>query len=274
MFTGDAVHYEDASMKGLIDLAATAEDPTMRIYAAAGLMRGILDTSAILRDDSPFFSAVGWARDAIMDTQAGRDLTDPHADVENYVRGLPAVNGVLDSVSTKATWANKPDATATIIDKHIPKDEAKLVIGLAHGGIVSTLATYAVLEGDNAFYPVRYSIHKQKDSQPVYSYDEAGLLQDLAKDRKVIIHDEDRGMYGNTMKMAIRYMCKFFEKRVYGVTPVMARHPGTYAPEVMWTSPSEQIYSDTYHPYTDKLQEVMDEVARQEAARPLVPASK
>lgn len=263
-YTGDTIHYIDAPTSALMETATEAEDPAMRLYAANGLMRALLSTSPILRDDLPFVAAIGWTRDVIMDVQATRDITDPHPDVEDCVRNLPNVTGVWDSVSVTATATNIPKATETFIGRHIYYLAPKLVIGLGHGGIVSSLATYATMEGDNVFYPVRFSQHKAKDQEPVFSAGEAELLRDLAQDREVIIHDEDRGLRASTIREAVRSFAKFFEKDVWGVTPVLARHPHSYWPQIVWSDAKTFMKEATYNNRSQELREILDEVARQE----------
>ncbi len=262
-FVGDNVHYRQAPTEWLSEQAGTAEDLSMRRYAAAGLMRALLDTSIESRDGAPFPASIEWVQDVILDVQAGAPTISPAPkDVEEYVYHLPPVNGVFDATSVTATEANKPDITAAIINKHISKTDPKLVIALGHGGILSTLATFSALSGDNVFYPLRYSRNKAKDDMPVIADSERELLQKLAKDREVIVHDEDRGLTGDTIRTAVSYIDKAFNVSSFGVTPVLARHPGCMWPEIIRKAPDGRSFmTDTYSSGTQKFQAIVDELA-------------
>jgi len=232
-FTGDNVHYHNAAASWLIEQVASADEEAMRRYAAAGLMRGLLDIP-VARRGPLFMDSVDWAHDVITHVLAGEpDVPTPAKEVQHFVEALKPVNGVWDATSVKATNANRPAVMANIIDRYIPKSEGKLVIGIGHGGILSSLATYSALDGYNAFYPVRFSRYKTKDLEPALANNEKEWLKYLARERAGIVHDEDRGLGGNTIRETVRFINKALGVSAVGVTPVLARHPGGLWPEVV-----------------------------------------
>jgi hypothetical protein len=258
-FTGDSITYNGSSTQWLIEQAAEANDPAMRHYAAAGVMRALLDTPVGERNHDAFFGAVDWTRQAIADVQASKAEFEPmDNETRDYLESLPPVSGLFDAASMKATTANKPHVTAAIIDRFVPRDEPKLVIGLGHSGILSSIATYEALAGDNMFHPVRYSRNKTHDSAPVVSDGELERLHDLAEDRTVIVHDEDRGLCGDTIRGAIRYIDDVLDVSALGVTPVNARHPNHMWPEIIRRERyGKGFEAKSYSTWSDEYEEIL-----------------
>lgn len=262
-FTGDNVAYHDAATSWLIEQVTSVEDFAMRSYAAAGLMRALLDTPVRDRNDSAFIACIDWARDVILDVQAGKaDITSAQPAVKAFVDDRPPVNGVFDATSMTATAANRPNVTAAIINRYVPATETKLVIGLGHGGILSSLATFSALPGENEFYPIRFSKSKAKDRVPVLADAEREHLEQLAQDRAVFVHDEDRGLWGSTIREAVQYVSQALNVPVYGITPVLARHPSQMWPEVIRKVPGEgKVSIDTYDVWSDEFKAILNEQA-------------
>jgi hypothetical protein len=263
-FTGDNVAYHDATTSWLIEQASSAEDLALRSYAAAGLMRALLDTPVSDRNNSTFNDSIDWVREVILDVQAGiADVTQAQPAVKAFVDEQPPVNGIFDATSMAATKANRPNITAAIINRYIPAAEAKVVIGLGHGGILSSLATFAALPGDKVFYPVRFSKYKAMDNKPVLAAAEKNFLEGLVQNRAVIVHDEDRGLWsGSTIREAVHYINRLFGVSAFGITPVLARHPTSMWPQVIRKIPGKDEFSaDTYDPWSDDFKAILNEQA-------------
>ena len=255
-FSGDNVTYTDSSYSYLLEQAAAADTPEMRRYAAAGILRGLLDLPAMERHDQEFFDAVNWGRDVVLDVLKEEAPTEPSPATKSFIDTLPSVNGVFDATSIAATNAairqNNPLTTRAAIEKRSPVDRPKLFIALGHGGIVSSLATFAEMPEDTLVYPVRFSRHKAKDGKPCLSNRELELLQTYSVDRDVIVHDEDRSSSG-TIRTATSYFRSLLLRPTYGVTPATGRHPNGYEPEVVWYDDQDRANIDTYGVWSDKL---------------------
>lgn len=241
---GEGMKYEDAPTAWLFERSTTAPDHITRRCAAAGMMRALLDTQIEDRNEDPYINSVNWVRDVILATDQDQPAALPNdRNIADYIFGLPLVNGQLDTTTMAATLAHKPDAMTEFINDSILSTDPKLIIGLGNGGILSSLATYAALDQkDDAFYPIRFSRHQSKshDSAPVVADFEKEHIKELAKDRTVIIHDEDRST-GLTIKYAAEYIARLIQKRTYGITPVDAERKHEFNPSVLGTSYSETI---------------------------------
>jgi|GEM_PF-2133116 len=274
-YSGDNVEYKDAATQWLMQCAVEADTPQMRNYAAAGLMRALLDTPKDGRGEA-FMAAVNWASRTIMDVQAGQALLPvAEPEVEAYMRELPPVNGVFDAKSVVATEANKPSLTAevlhTVFEGEIRRTDPKLVVAIGHSGVLSTLATYASLPGSNAFHAVRYRQHKGHDSEPVVSDTEMAWLREQAEDKTVIVHDEDRSFQGGrTIARVTRFMSDELGVPVYGITPVMARHPRSFWPEVVRKMPGQSELDYVEYAWgSDELKTIEDAMTAKTATHTL-----
>jgi hypothetical protein len=219
---GDRVAYSCAETGWLLDRAVdTAEQQSVKLFAAQGLMRALLETEENERLEDPelFVSSVNWTSGVLLDVLAARDPDTPAPDIETFLTTLPEVSGTLDHTTLHATFANIPEVSAAIIDRHIPKDSSKLVIGLGHGGIASALLTYKELGGDKTFYPVRFSRRKSHDQHPVLSVEEELYLRTLSESRTVIVHDEDWAT-GRTVEDAMMYFDDVLRTQSMGYVPV------------------------------------------------------
>lgn len=240
-FTGDAVRYKKCEPEWLLEQASLAADVDMRTYAAAGLMRALLDTPVSGRDEA-FRCSLEWARNVIAEVQAEANiLSTPEEGVYNRVMGLPPVKGELDAVSVLATKANNPWASSLWLDKHIPEKEPKLIIGLGQGGILSSIKTFSafrMLNEETTFYPVRFSRYKSKDEKPVLADEEIDYLKSVSADHVIVVHDEDRGLSGgSTLRHAVRSFDQIFRTSTYGFTPAIARHPSGFWPGIIHLRP-------------------------------------
>lgn len=256
-FTGDNVTYRDSEVAWLFEQAVGPDDIDMRSYAAAGLMRALLDTPVDERDTDEYLRSIDWATDVILSVQSGNVPSYPETtNVRDFIESLPPVNGVFDATSVTATKSNDPKITAAVISEHIPDNDEKLVIALGHGGILSSAATFSELPGNNAFYPLRFSKYKAKDGIPVLGDTEREHLGVLAEDRAVIVHDEDRGLGGDTLRQAVRFVNKTLGVNAFGVTPVLARNPYGLSPQIIRQDDRGVFTYDTYDVWSDKLKAV------------------
>lgn len=225
------VKYKDVSTGWLLEAMNTSSDDELRLCAVSGLMRALLDTPGVERTEDDYLPAVQWISDAILGIQTGNEFDEIGVELSSYLEGLPAVEGKIDFTSRLATSANHPRASAAIIEHHIPRSTPKLIIGLGHGGILSSLATYNELQGEKYYYPVRFSTQKRRDLKPAISYPEEVHLRRMAAGSAVIIHDEDRSS-GKTMQDARRYIDKILQVDSYGYTPTVSWKPDHFRPEI------------------------------------------
>jgi hypothetical protein len=257
---GDRVSYRDAETGWLLDrVYDTDSTDGFKLYAVHGLMRALLDTEGWERNEKieEFLPSVNWASGAMLDLLSSREPEDPSREVVGYLAGLPEVSGIFDGTTIHATAANDPKLSTAVIERHIPKDTPKLVVGLGHGGIVSSMVTYGQLEGDNAFYPVRYSRRKRRDMYPALAEGEVAHLRDLAKDRVVIVHDEDWSS-GTTVDMAMLHLDEVLHTETLGYVPVESvqeyvSHPAVFTRD----RDTEKLHIDDY--YGSRLNEVREE---------------
>lgn len=265
-FTGDNITYKDAEPSWLLEQAGIADEHAMRCYAAAGLMRALLDTPTDTRGEA-FLESVDCAKDVIINVQHDKATAPIPPTVRTLVNSLSPVNGVLDATSVKATSANKPSLSAKLLDRYIPPHDAKLIIGLGHGGILSSLLTFAELSGDdNVYYPIRFSKYKSKDKQPMLGDGEVEHLKEISGGRAVVIHDEDRGLdIGGTINEAVRCIDQALDVRAYGYTPVLGRHPSNFWPQIVRYSAHGQLWRDEYAWWSDEMKDLIRE-SEQESA--------
>lgn len=254
-FSGDNVEYRNSDPNYLFEQAATATSADMRRYAAAGIVRGLMNVRPEERAGQDYFDAINWGVRVILDVLRDSPVDEPSEATQSVLDDLAPVNGVLDTTSIKATEtalrADNSLLTRTAIERRSPPDRPKLFVALGHGGIVSSLATYSQFPEGSLVYPVRFSRHKAHDATPAVSDDEMQLLQDFANGRDLIVHDEDRN-FGETMDNAVKYFMKEISPTVYGVTPTHGRHPSAYSPQIFWYDETGRK-NDTYSSWSEKM---------------------
>ena len=125
---------------------------------------------------------------------------------------------------------------------------------------MSSLKTFGALSGeDNIFYPVRFSKYKTGDTTPALSDIEIEYLQRLALDRSVVIHDEDRGLsLRGTMTDALRFFDALLDTQSLGFTPVLARHPNDFWPQIRQIRKNYSVMNITYEPWSDGLKQFLE----------------
>jgi hypothetical protein len=175
LYSGDYVTYANAPTDWLFNQAHGAKNRRTRILAAAGIVRSLLDVPADIRDDT-HTEATLWATDLLLST---RSKSKPLPNTNNpYVASLAPVSGLLDSVTTTATKANKPLEVAAMLQKITGTDQGIALIGIGHGGIIGAADTFLGLKGDdNFFFPVRYSRNKLHDRIPLLGNSAFQLLK-------------------------------------------------------------------------------------------------
>jgi hypothetical protein len=233
-YTGDTITYEDAATTWLFEQALATDDIGQRAFAAAGLVRAVLDIPINERRFPDYFTAIDWSVGLLLSARGNPEEAQNQAQMNDYVARLPMVNAKLDSVSVTATRANEPSETARIIKEQTENPSDPLVIALGHGGIIPAADTFISLNCDNKlFYPVRYSRRKLKDESPVLAYPELEMLRIMAKDRPVVVIDDDRGLMSSTISQFTIQMSELLSTDVYGVTPVHSMHPSRFWPQVL-----------------------------------------
>lgn len=237
-YTGEVITYAQAETAWLHDQALYGDDRESRSYAAAGIMRAVLNVGQESRHEE-YIDAVNWASELLLSIRAD---TPVHSEsLPAFVRELPPVEGKFDSVSTTATKANRPDVMAKLLTRVIGKDSPIFVIGVGHGGVIAAADTCIAL-GNQAkgFYPVRFSRHKMQDRDPVVSYAGENVhLLDQIEGTSVVVIDDDRSyvthastIWAATTTFAI-YFGDLVGSPVFGVTPVTGRHPNSFHPEII-----------------------------------------
>lgn len=111
----------------------------------------------------------------------------------------------LDDVTWKAT---DPDRSRRTVERLTKKIDGAMVlfIAFAHGGVATGIDVFLRYcdnpkSKDSVFYVARFSRYKWKDETPQLSKSEIAYLQELAKERQVVIFDEDKSS-GRTMRLA------------------------------------------------------------------------
>lgn len=177
-------------------------------WHAARLVRGILDSTVIgtgkvaLVNETTRFAMELYAGtpnperlDAIRDALGGRGM---HSMI------------IVQEYDRHTDNATIPDHSRTTAERLAQKiDDPLLIIPLCHGGLVAGTQAALLLQRskpkqDIVLYPVRYSRRKRHDSRPQLTDYEMLYLQDLSKDRTVIVLDEDTGT-GASITQAVRY---------------------------------------------------------------------
>lgn len=238
----DAVKYRNASTEWLFDYSRRCRSKTVSRFAAAGIVRALLDVPADKRENVPFIDSINWATENLLSLQyagARKPVATPSAEIEDFVYSLPNVNNSeLDKTSIGATNANIPDRMAEVINETTLSNDPKLIIGLGHGGILASLATYSAMPEDSAYYPVRYSRLKLDDTNPVLAEQEKEYIRQLAVDRIIVVHDEDT-YTGGTLRRAVTYMADMLGGKVYGAAPHQCDGIEKFHPTVIQNRPSE-----------------------------------
>lgn len=269
-YKGDTLHYKKCEPEWLLEQASSAASEDMRTYAAAGLMRALLDSPLSDRGEV-FRCSLAWVQSVITGAQAGATAyPTPEWEVYDRVMGLPPVKGKFDAVSVLATKANNPWASSVWLENHIPEEESKLIIGLGHGGVLSSIKTYTVLSGQNQetqFYPVRFSRYKFHDEKPVLADEEIDYLRDLSADRVIVVHDEDRGLSGgSTLHYAVRSINQLLQAPTYGFTPALGRHPRDFWPGIIHLRTNGMIDSAEDAPWSNEVENTIREAKKLEEA--------
>lgn len=221
----------------LKDVDATTDE--IRQVAAAGIVR-----IAVAGAERKYIPE---AKDMLLKVcsgdidQVSKDIfTDPYKWFENaydrYKLHSRLGNATMDSASVLATRKNNAAETAGLIDTETNSNEGIFVIGLANGGILSAAHTFLELGGENNdLFFVKYSRYKHDDKEPdMYPYPDGrkSMLRRLAKDRQVVIYDEDYSS-GKTIRTAVDYFAELFGKEVMGIAPVEVKGRITYKPLVV-----------------------------------------
>ncbi|MCH8520051.1 MAG: phosphoribosyltransferase [Nanoarchaeota archaeon] len=133
----------------------------------------------------------------------------------------------------KYTWlAMNPQKADILIAKLVPIIKSKdiLFIALAHGGTASGLDVYLRIKDFvlvSNFYSVKFSRRKSFNKIPQLSSTEILNLKELAKNKQVIIYDEDVAS-GNTKKIAISFFSDLFGKEIYFVSSLESQITNYY----------------------------------------------
>lgn len=115
-------------------------------------------------------------------------------------------------------------------------DERILFLTLCHGGLIPGAAVYANHQQsdpnpESFFYPIRFSRAKHNDKKPRLTNHEKRSLERLARDRAVIIFDEDIAT-GKTISRAEDYVQETLGKSALVLTTYDARKKFSHFDEV------------------------------------------
>ena len=91
--------------------------------------------------------------------------------------------------------------------EYVSCDQPVYILGLSHGGLPPALTVHTVydIERDSTLYTARLSASKKRDSWPKLTDYEKDVIQHEAKDKKVILLDEDIAT-GKTLMKAEQYL--------------------------------------------------------------------
>jgi len=216
----------------------TRPDFTKRGMGAIGLILCAIQTNSEKRDLYPdeFMKCLNWAQQNAIDIRGSnkqpRGLLEPPTSWgkaplfdENY-----KLTSEINQNSSFSILHNKPDIMARIINERI-SPSAKLIIPLGNGGITGGIDTFSNLQNpDDILHNVYFSSHKKDHEGPIVSGHEMAFLTSAAKDRTVVIYD-DQVHSGGSMYEAIKYFhCELGTEAVYGVASNHALME--YAPEL------------------------------------------
>lgn len=234
--TGEIVTCDQSTPEWCFKTAVSGSDDA--VYAAAGLVRSLLDTDFSERSYPEHIDAIDWASDLLLGVCANQDISS-YPEPSAYVRKIPPlVNATLDSTSCVATRTNNPDKSAEVIKSKLSGNGGLLIIGLGHGGTISAAKTTTAMQGEGAiFYPVRYSMTKHHDRKPhIDPEHELDYLRTLAGGRAVVVHDEDYGG-GTTIRKAVKHLSRTLDTdAVMGYVPCTAHHSGRFEPTIVFTN--------------------------------------
>lgn len=235
-YTGERITYCDTSPRWLFKQLRTESNTDKRAFAAAGLLRAVMDAPLEDRSTHAYQDGFEWATHLLLCMRSTtRPLSGRNYRMNDYVANLPHIKASLDSVTTAATRANQPTELATLIEKQHGVASNKLVIGLGHGGIIAAADTFLAMSGENVFYPARYSRNKHKDQRLRLSAKETGLLGEIAHDKTVVVIDEDSAT-SQTIETAIAELKNVLQTEVvFGATVVESSQPDRFDPQITAT---------------------------------------
>ena len=215
--SANGVHYTGADMSWCFEEATTTTDPVRAAFAAAGVLRGIMDTPIMERYDPAYPEAFSWASDLLLRACSSDDIGDV-AGIGDFAASLPPIDAQIDDMSLAATYKNRPAELAERIQETVGTDSNILLIGIGHGGTIPAASTFNALSGEgNVFYPVRFSRDKKKDRDPYLCGSELQSLEKIATTHTPVIVDEDRAT-GGTMQDATHFFHDNLHRRITGVT--------------------------------------------------------
>lgn len=122
---------------------------------------------------------------------------------------------------TRSWEASSPQHSETSAQRLISRLQGRplLFIPLARGGVaagtdVFLRYTTQTEDDQSVIYPVRFSMHKSKDTVPRVNEAEAEFLQKMAKGRHLVVFDEDSIPYrGNTLSKAAGFMMELLGEK-------------------------------------------------------------
>jgi hypothetical protein len=132
---------------------------------------------------------------------------------------------------------------AEIIDSKIASD-SRLMIALGNGGVASGIDNFSAMQkpGD-ILYSVRFSRNKEFYAEPILSEAEKEWLVETAKNRAVIINEDDVHL-GLTMYEATKYFKRLLGTNViYGIASNCAESSNTnFMPESVKLGSDGEVY--------------------------------
>lgn len=227
----------------------TRPDLSERGMAAIGLILCGIHTCTDFRDQRPdlFMDYMQWAHN-IAQTVRGGGYDHNTLDLSEINKTLPFLDklaGVnLDGTTCEGILNNRPHKTASLIEREIASD-GRLMIALGNGGITSGVDNFAAMrKADDVIHSVWYSHRKADHKEPILGDAEKEWLIAAAKDRAVIINEDD--IYnGTTIYKAAKYFKKLLGcKAIYGVATntEAVKSKGGFGPEIVKLGGNNVVY--------------------------------
>ena len=147
--------------------------------------------------------------------------------LENFKNKIPNVlyDFIYTSKRDKYTWmASHPKRIRDLADEINKKTKIDLIIGAAHGSIMSATLLSNIINSD--VYFIRFSQFKRKDNKPIISKSDMRYLSNY-KEKNVLLFDEDLAS-GKTLKNLERILSPNF---INFYTGAVIRHYSAYKPD-------------------------------------------
>jgi hypothetical protein len=200
------------------DIITTLEDPVAGQYGAewigqnfwhpARILRGAIEGRMATPDRA---TVVGEVTRFALRAYAGEvqeaDIIDLGRLAADSELDKVFVEQRIDEVTLDASSPRFSRAASSVIAHKLAGNDA-LFVPICHGGFVAgvqTALSYSRETGSGVpVYPVRHSREKRQDTLPYVSNQELTILEEVSRDRTVVVYDEDAAS-GETMRETVNY---------------------------------------------------------------------